>query len=521
MDNSFAPISHRSFGNGESALRQLLLDALPVPALLIDHEGKISAANAHAERLLGWTLTALEGKPAHELLRCRMEESDGAGEQCPIEEALTSERFDAHGRMWVQCRGRGAKPVEYRCTVDPAAARMGLIVAFTDLTLQTELERDLRCLASVAEASPIAIVVLNEDANLIHANPAMMSLMDRFGFGADVRPVVLPANLESLVHDCLRQQCASSGTETHFADCCFEWKFVPVSGERKVRGYGVDVSERKQAERKLLQAKVAAEAANIAKSQFLANVSKELRTPLNGIIGMAELLAEGELTPRQVEYTRTLRSCADALVLVIEEILDMAALETSNTAVEKTAFHLRDFISQTAAPWRRRANEKGLNFKITIADSAPEVVLGDRQRLKQVFGRLIGNAIKFTEQGQVEVAVERRNVPTRSDREAAKGADGEADRLVFYIRDTGIGISLQQQSIIFDLFSQADSASRYGGTGLGLAISKQLVEMMGGVIGVESEQGKGSSVWVSLPLEADRHQPANGAALSVPHVALR
>lgn len=521
MDNSLAPISRQFLGNGESTLRQSLLDALPAAALLIDHEGKISAANAQAERLLGWTLASLEGKSAHELLQCRVEESGGAEGQCPIEETLTGERFDAHGRMWVQCRGEGAKLVGYRCTPDPTAVRVGLIVAFNDLTLQTELERDLRCLASVAEASPVAIVVLNEDANLIHANPAMMSLMDRFGFGAAVRPAVLPANIESLVRECLRYQRASNGIETHCADRYFEWKFVPVSGERMVRGYGVDLSERMNAELKLLQAKVAAEAATIAKSQFLANVSKELRTPLNGIIGMAELLAEGDLEPRQMEYTKTLRSCADALVLVIEEILDMAALETSNAAVEKTAFHLRDFISQTAAPWRRRANEKGLSFKITIADSAPEAMVGDRRRLKQVFGRLIGNAIKFTEQGQVEVAVERRTAPARSDCETAMAADVEADRLVFYIRDTGIGISVEQQSIIFDLFSQADTASRYGGTGLGLAISKQLVEMMGGVIGVESEPGKGSSVWVSLPLEVNPHEHVNGNAFSAPNGAFR
>ena len=280
---------------------------------------------------------------------------------------------------------------------------------------------------------------------------------------------------------------------------------MPVAGERLVRGYGVDLSARKRAELELLRAKLAAEAANIAKSEFLANISHEIRTPINGIVGMAELLTDNAAEPEQLEYAKTIKGCAESLVRVIEEILDMAALETGKTAIEKTGFALSEFISQAAAPWRRRANEKGLGFKISIAEDVPEMIVGDRLHLKQALSKLVSNAIKFTEQGQVEVAVERRSTPARSYDEADMAARAATGSLMFYVRDTGIGISADKQSVIFDRFSQADTSStrRYGGAGLGLTIAKQLVEGMGGIVGVSSEPGQGSSFWFSLPLERE------------------
>lgn len=312
-----------------------------------------------------------------------------------------------------------------------------------------------------------------------------------------------PPDIEDLVARCLTTQTEIGTLEVAADEYCYEWKLVPVTGERLVRGYGVDLSARKRAELELLRAKLAAEAPKIAKSEFLANISHEIRTPINGIVGMAELLTENAAEPEQLEYGKTIRSCAESLVRVIEEILDMAALETGKTIIEKSNFALGEFISQIAAPWRRRANEKGLGFKISIAEDVPEAIITDRMHLKQALGKLVSNAIKFTEQGRVEVAIERRGAPAGSYGDAETVASARMGSLMFYVRDTGIGISPDKQSVIFERFSQADSSStrRYGGTGLGLTIAKQLVEGMGGVIGVSSEPGQGSSFWFSLPLE--------------------
>jgi two-component system sensor histidine kinase/response regulator len=366
-----------------------------------------------------------------------------------------------------------------------------------------ELEKDLRGLASIAEASPIAIVELNEDANLIHANPAMMSLMDRFGFNQEVRAMVLPADLETLTKECLRRGAAVDGIEVQTQDHCFEWKFVPLASARVVRGYGVDLTARKRFEIELMESKRAAEAANLAKSEFLANVSHEIRTPVNGIVGMAELLADSELDDEQLDYARTIQSCAESLLLVVDEILEMAELEGGRVKIENSAFDLKEFLEAVSAPYRRRAERQGLGFEISLDPKAPPTVCGDRKRLGQLLGNLMDNAIKFTDQGEVVVAVE---TPAGG----IDHADGKtrtvsmpAQHLILSVRDTGIGIAAEKHAMIFDCFSQADNSStrRYGGTGLGLAIAKRFAELMGGSIGVESEPGKGSRFWVRVPMQ--------------------
>ena len=474
------------------------LDTLPIGVVLLDSRLRILSVNAEAARLLGHSADFCSSKPLQEVLR---QQSDASGSNITtrIQESCSNRHPIHKSQTTLLDALHELHPVEWTyAPLDINATACG-VLTLRGLAHERELQQDYDRLARVAEESPSPIIELDSDANLVYANPAMTVLLQRFGYDVSGFPAVCPGELSRLVRRCLESGQEIRREEVCLPQASFAWIFCPVPSHQLVRGYAVDMTDIQAAQAELHRSaehlrnsncqldkalQEAQEAARV-KASFLATVSHELRTPMNGVIGMTDLLLDTEPSDEQRSYIETIRQCGEALLNLINDILEYGKIEAGKLELECIDFNLRTTVEDVLGQFAERAQTKGLEITGLVHAAVPTGLRGDPGRLRQILTNFVGNAIKFTEQGDVTVQafLEKDLVDTVVVR--------------FEITDSGIGISPEAQARLFQPFTQADSSTsrKYGGTGLGLAISKQLTEQMGGSVGIVSRPGHGSTFW--------------------------
>lgn len=522
----------------QTADRMKFMEAIPScigdGVIATNKQGSVLYINTAGEKLTGWSGNEAIGKPFSEIFHL-VDFFTGVWLESPILPVLKYGKtvgLQNHSALVT----RDGKFIFVSASCSPIKGTNseieGVVVVFRDIdrikNMEEEIKKEKNNLKNVLEALPTGILVVGDDAVVRWANKPLLDLFhiqeanivgQRFGDGShciysyekgcgegercrfcEIRQNIGLAVSEKVNRKdvILQHSFISDNDENSY---WLKINFIPitVSDEKQIVIAIEDVTEQKNHEEALQRGRDEAESANRLKSEFLANMSHEIRTPLNGLNGMMDLLLQTDTDDAQTEYIRMAKISANTLLKVINDILDFSKIEAGKISIANVSFNINTLMDEIIHIHAALAAKKGLELQSCIASDIPQYVSGDPDRLRQILNNLIGNAIKFTDTGQVKFAVSKTN------------NIGPKAELEFCVSDTGIGISAEKMELLFKRFSQVDGSitRRYNGTGLGLAICKQLAELMGGTMYAESEIGKGSTFRLVLAFSSSSKPSLN------------